>query len=40
MGDIHGSLNCGNSNLNEYINTGNVELLNAAIEEYKKASNK
>ena len=40
MGDIHGSLNCGHSNLNEFLNTGNVDLLNSAIEEYKKASEK
>lgn len=40
MGDIHGSLNCGHSNLNEYLKTRNDDRLNDAIEEYQKAAQK
>lgn len=39
-GDIHGSLNCGHSNLKEYLKTGEPDRLNDAIEEYTKASKK
>ncbi len=39
-GDIHGSLNCGHSNLNEYLKTKNKDRLNDAIKEYQKAAEK
>lgn len=39
-GDIHGSLNCGPSNLKEYLKTGESDRLNNTIEEYTKAAKK